>query len=144
MTHEKLDIDDLDDDPEFHLPPHHSPLPELTGEHGVHPTTAAFRQVQESAEFGELRSRFRKFAFPLTIAFLAWYFAYVLLSTYAVHFMTTKVFGNVTIGLLLGLAQFLTTFVITWLYIRHANRNLDPIATKLRTELEATVQGGQA
>lgn len=28
------------------------------------------------------------------------------------------------------------TFLITWLYIRHANRHLDPIAAKLRDELE--------
>ena len=41
-----------------------------------------------------------------------------------------------TIGLLLGLLQFVTTFLITWMYIRHANKNLDPIASKLRAELE--------
>ena len=36
----------------------------------------------------------------------------------------------------LGLAQFVTTFLITWLYVRHANRNLDPLAGQLRDELE--------
>ena len=48
-----------------------------------------------------------------------------------------EVQGNVTIGMLMGLAQFVTTFVITWLYIRHANRNLDPIAASLRASMEA-------
>ena len=72
----------------------------------------------------------------MTAAFLVWYFAYVLLSTYAESFMNIRVFGNVSLGILLGLLQFATTFLITWIYIRHANKNLDPIATKLRDKLE--------
>ncbi len=123
-------------DSERHLPPHHSPLPEMSEELPVHPNPAAFTAMQKSPEFGELRSRFRRFAFPMTVVFLAWYFLFVLLSVYATDFMSSKVWGNITIGLILGLLQFVSTFLITWLYIRHANRNLDPIATKLRDQLE--------
>ncbi|MEV0868883.1 DUF485 domain-containing protein [Brachybacterium paraconglomeratum] len=100
------------------------------------PTPEQFRAVQKSEEFGRLRSSFRSFAIPMTVAFLVWYFAYVLLSTYAEGLMSTPVLGNLNLGLLLGISQFLMTFLITWLYIRHANRNLDPIAEKLRDELE--------
>ncbi|GAP79817.1 MULTISPECIES: DUF485 domain-containing protein [Brachybacterium] len=100
------------------------------------PTPEQFQAVQKSEEFGRLRSSFRSFAIPMTIAFLVWYFAYVLLSTYAEGLMSTPVLGNLNLGLLMGISQFLMTFLITWLYIRHANRNLDPIAEKLRDELE--------
>lgn len=100
------------------------------------PSPEQFLAVQQSEEFGQLRRSFRGFAIPMTIAFLVWYFAYVLLSTYAEGFMTTPVFGNLNIGLLLGISQFVMTFLITWLYIRHANKSLDPIATKLRDDLE--------
>ena len=62
----------------------------------------------------------------MTVAFFAWYLLYVLLSTYAPDFMATEVFGNVNLGLLLGLAQFVTTFVITHLYVAHANRQHRP------------------
>ena len=120
----------LHDDPERHLPPHHAPLPELGEIATATISQATFLEVQQSA-------RFRRFAFPLSTGFLAWYFVYVLLSTYAVSFMATPALGNVTIGMLMGLAQFVTTFVITWLYIRHANRNLDPIAASLRASMEA-------
>lgn len=95
-----------------------------------------FEQVQKSEDFALLRGRFRRFAFPLTGLFLVWYLLYVLLSTYAVGFMSTRVIGHVNVGLLMGLGQFLTTFVITGLYVRHANRKLDPLAAKLRTEIE--------
>lgn len=100
------------------------------------PTPEQFQAVQKSEEFGRLRSSFRSFAIPMTVAFLVWYFAYVLLSTYAEGLMSTPVLGNLNLGLLMGISQFLMTFLITWLYIRHANRNLDPIAEKLRDELE--------
>jgi uncharacterized membrane protein (DUF485 family) len=40
------------------------------------------------------------------------------------------------VGLVLGLGQFLTTFVITGLYVRFANRELDPKAAAIRAEVE--------
>ena len=127
------------DPPESHLPPDHSPLPDLSRTTPLkhQPSAAEFSAVSTSDEFLELRRRFRSFAFPLSAAFLVWYFAYVLLSVYAKDFMATPVIGNVNLGVLLGLGQFVTTFLITWLYIRHANKNLDPIASKLRSELES-------
>ena len=100
-------------------------------------TPEEYRAAQDSPEFVELKKRFRSFAFPMTVAFLVWYLLFVLLSTYAVDFMSTPVFGNVNVGLLFGLAQFVTTFVITHLYVSHANRRTDPIADEMRDRLEA-------
>ena len=100
-------------------------------------TPEEYRQAQDSPEFTELRRRFRSFAVPMTVAFLAWYLLYVLLSTYAPDFMATEVFGNINIGLLLGLGQFVSTFLITSLYVRHAGRSTDPIADEMRNRLEA-------
>ncbi|MFE7601082.1 DUF485 domain-containing protein [Streptomyces sp. NPDC057494] len=106
-------------------------------DHGpASPTTEQFIEVQEGAEFGELRRTYRSFAFPLTLAFIAWYLLYVLLSNYAGGFMGTKLFGNINVALVLGLGQFLTTFLIAWLYSRHAARRLDPRADAIRTRME--------
>ncbi|TFV53813.1 DUF485 domain-containing protein [Blastococcus sp. TF02A-35] len=99
-------------------------------------TPEEYLQAQNSPEFAELKSRFRRFAFPMTFAFLAWYLLYVLLSTYAPDFMSTQVFGNVNLGILLGLGQFLSTFVITHLYVAHAGKRTDPIADEMRERLE--------
>ncbi len=100
-------------------------------------TPEEYRAAQDSPEFVELKKRFRSFAFPMTVAFLVWYLLYVLLSTYAVDFMSIRVFGNVNVGLLLGLAQFVTTFAITHIYVAHANKRTDPIADEMRERLEA-------
>lgn len=124
------------DDAERHLPPHHNPLPELGGDEASVISQADFDRVHTSAEFIELKRRFRGFAFPMTVAFVVWYFLYVLLSTYAVGFMSTPLIGYINIGMAMGLAQFVTTFGLTWLYVRHANRKLDPLAEQLRNDLE--------
>ncbi|MEU3527220.1 DUF485 domain-containing protein [Streptomyces sp. NPDC038707] len=100
------------------------------------PSTGEFTEVQQSAEFGELRRAHRSFAFPLTIAFAAWYLLYVLLSNYAGDFMGTRVAGNVNVALVLGLAQFLTTFLIAWWYARRAAARLDPRAEAIKSRME--------
>ena len=96
----------------------------------------AYVEVQRSEQFQELKRRHRSIAFPLAAAFLAWYFLYVLMADYAHDFMAKKVAGNIPVGLVFGLLQFVSTFVITALYVRYANKNLDPIAEELRNELE--------
>ena len=91
--------------------------------------------VEESAKFKELKRRHRSFVLPVAALFLIWYFAYVLLADYAHDFMATPVFGNINVGLLFGLGQFVTTFAITTWYVWYANRKLDPLADELRAEL---------
>ena len=99
-------------------------------------TPNEYLQAQASPEFVELKRRFRRFAFPMTVAFLTWYLLYVLFSTYAHDFMSTEVFGNINVGLIFGLLQFVSTFVITHLYVAHANKFTDPIADEMRERLE--------
>ena len=103
---------------------------------GGTPTPQEYEEVQQSPEFQELRHRYRGFSFPMTAAFLAWYFAFVFASIFATEWMgtTVPVFGN--IGIVFGLLQFVTTGLITWLYVRHANNKLDPLATEIRDEME--------
>jgi uncharacterized membrane protein (DUF485 family) len=103
---------------------------------GGTPEPAEYVEVQKTAEFQELGHRYRGFAFPMTVAFLAWYFAFVFAAVFAPGWMgtTVPVFGN--IGIVFGLLQFVTTGLITWLYVRHANNKLDPLATEIREEME--------
>jgi uncharacterized membrane protein (DUF485 family) len=94
-------------------------------------------EVERSPQFQDLKRRHRGFVFPFAVAFLLWYFAYVLLSSFATEFMAQRVWGDITVGLLLGLGQFVTTFAITMIYVSFANRVLDPRAERIRAELEA-------
>jgi uncharacterized membrane protein (DUF485 family) len=97
----------------------------------------AYQRIAGSADFVELRRRYRAFAFPATIAFMVWYITYVVCNNWARDFMDTKVVGNINIAVVFGLLQFLSTFLIAFLYARHATKSLDPLATKLREGFEA-------
>jgi uncharacterized membrane protein (DUF485 family) len=102
------------------------PTPEP--EHEVPPPSRRvdYAAIHCSREFSELRTRLRRFVFPMTFAFLGWYLIFVLLAAYAHDFMGRRVAGLVTVGMLLGLGQFVTTLAITFIYNRYAKRNLDP------------------
>lgn len=100
-----------------------------------------YREVQARPEFRELRRTHRSFVFPMTVIFLLWYLAYVLFAAFQPDLMAIKVFGNINVGLLLGLSQFVTTFVITGLYVSFTNRRLDPKSSVIREELEAAGVG---
>ena len=100
-------------------------------------TTTVYLETEASPPFRELKRRHRSFVLPVAVLFLLWYFAYVILADYAHEFMATPVIGNVNIGLLFGLGQFVTTFAITTWYVVYANRRLDPIADEIRGELES-------
>ncbi|GAA1788591.1 DUF485 domain-containing protein [Luedemannella flava] len=95
-----------------------------------------YLQVQQSDEFAGLRRAFRRFVFPFTAAFLIWYALYVILSAYARDFMGQKVFGNVNVALIFGLLQFVTTFLIAWLYERYATNKLEPMQESLKAQVE--------
>lgn len=96
-----------------------------------------FQAVQATGQFQELRGTHRSFVFPWTVVFIVWYFLYVILAAYAPGFMSIRVVGNINLGLLIGLLQFVSTFVITGLYVAFANKKLDPKSTAIREELEA-------
>ena len=91
-----------------------------------------FAAIQKTERFQSLRRRHRSFVFPVLGLALLWYLAYVLLAGYAPEFMATPVFGRVNIGLLIGLGQVATTFIITMVYVSDANRKLDPVAEQIR------------
>lgn len=100
------------------------------------PEEAKYLAAQEAPDFQDLRKRYRGWVLPVAAAALIWYFLYVLLAAYAPDFMAEPVIGNVNVGLIMGLLQFVTTFGVTALYIRYADRVLDPVSSRIRDEFE--------
>jgi uncharacterized membrane protein (DUF485 family) len=96
-----------------------------------------YATVQAGDDFAALRKSLRAFVFPATVAFLAWYLLYVLLSAYARDFMGTKLIGNINVAFVFGILQFVSTFGIAIAYSRYAEKNVDPLADRIRAELEA-------
>ena len=104
------------------------------------PDDQTYLQIHQQQDFIELRRRYKRFAFPATAAFMLWYITYVICNNWARDFMDTQVVGYINVALVFGLLQFVSTFWIAWAYSRHADKKLDPIADKLRHEVEEKTQ----
>ncbi len=100
-----------------------------------------YDRLHATPEFAELRHRYRSFVIPATVAFLAWYLLYVILSNWAGGFMSTQVVGNINVALIFGLLQFVTTFGLAWYYARYSQNKLDPLARQLDADYR---RGGDA
>ncbi|AXK33398.1 DUF485 domain-containing protein [Streptomyces armeniacus] len=113
-------------------------------ERGPEATAAVYLTVQRSAAFQRVRGRYRRFVLPATVAFLGWYLAYVVVATAAPGLMARPVAGVLNVGMVAGLAQFATTFLLTWAYVRHARRHRDRAALELRWETQDMTRGAAA
>ncbi len=100
----------------------------------------AYDRINASDEFAQLKKSYFGFVVPLTIAFMAWYILFVLMSIYAGGFMGKQVFGNINVALVFGLLQFVTTFGIAIWYARFAAARMDPLADQLRAEYEEEIE----
>ena len=86
-----------------------------------------WRSIEGSPEFRELVAARRRFVLPASIFFLAFFLVYLLLAALAPGLMGTTVWGGATLGFLLAVAQVLMTFAVTILYLRQADRVLEPL-----------------
>ncbi|MEV5178140.1 DUF485 domain-containing protein [Streptomyces werraensis] len=100
-----------------------------------------YLEVQRSAAFQEVRRRYRRFVVPGAVAFLLWYVAYVVTATTVPGLMARPIAGAVNVGMLAGLGQFLTTFLLTWAYVRHARLRRDRAALELRWDTQELARG---
>ena len=95
-----------------------------------------YDRLHESADFIELRKRYRGFVIPTTIGFLAWFLLYVVLSNWASDFMGHQLVGNINVALVFGLLQFVSTFLIAYAYSQYSANRLDPLAERVNAEYE--------
>ena len=102
-----------------------------------------YDRLHETAEFTELRRRYRGFVFPATVAFLAWYLLYVVMSMWAPDVMNKQLWGNVNVALVFGLLQFVTTFLLAWHYSNFSTAKLDPLARQLDEDYMKNRRGGE-
>lgn len=111
-----------------------TPPPNADRAHDAGVEHNVYDHMHASADFQELRNKYRSFAIPWTVAFLAWYLLYVVMSNWATGFMNIQLVGNINVALVFGLLQFLSTFGIAWLYAKHMNKHVDPIARQLEKQ----------
>jgi len=71
-------------------------------------------------------------ALALTGAMLIVYFGFILLIAFAKGFMGDQITDGLSVGMALGVVVILATWVLTWTYVRWANRVYEPEIDRLR------------
>ena len=86
----------------------------------------------EQTAIDALAARRLRVALSLTAVMLVIYFGFILLVAFGKDFLGNTLTEGLSIGILLGVLVILSTWVVTWIYIRWANRHYEPAARRLR------------
>lgn len=96
------------------------------------PEPADRSSVSRQPAYQSLRRSHRRFGVRATAVAVGGFLLYVLLSSFAPALMNTSVSGHLTIGLALGLGQFVLMSVIVWRYLVHMRTRVTPVVRGLR------------
>jgi uncharacterized membrane protein (DUF485 family) len=88
--------------------------------------------VSREPAYQSLRHGHRRFGVRATAVAVGGFLLYVLLSGFVPGLMNTSVSGHLTIGLALGLGQFVLMAVIVWRYLVHMRTEVTPVVRGLR------------
>jgi uncharacterized membrane protein (DUF485 family) len=104
---------------------------------------ADWQAIERSPEFRELVQRRNRFLIGATVVWVAVFTTYLLMAALAPETMGERVLG-VTFGFLFSLVQVFMTWLVTWLYLRKADRVFEPLEQKAaRAAAEAVRNRGE-
>ncbi|WP_371673990.1 DUF485 domain-containing protein [Streptomyces sp. NBC_00289] len=87
---------------------------------------------RHGADLAALRSAYRLLRRISTLAALGSFVVYVVLSCFAPDLMGSKIAGEFSLGMTLGVLQLVVTFAAVFWYGRSARRSVDPLARAVR------------
>ncbi len=85
-------------------------------------------RVRNNPKFKELVERRNKFAFVLSAAMIAIYFAFILILAFAKDILAVPIGDSIiTWGIPVGIGVIVSAFVLTGIYVHKANSEFDPL-----------------
>jgi uncharacterized membrane protein (DUF485 family) len=94
-------------------------------------------RIERSPEFQELTARRHRFIAVAAAITFGTFALYLGLATFAVDLMGTTVLGGVPIAWLAAMSQVLMTWVLTFVYLRKADREFGPLEDRVRERVGA-------
>jgi len=86
----------------------------------------------DDPDFKDLVARKNRISTILTIITLIIYYGFILLIAFKREVFATKMGGNVTFGIYLGIGVILACFLLTGIYVRWANDKYDAMVGRLK------------
>ena len=97
--------------------------------------------VERSSEFQELVHERRNWLKPMTIVFLVGAIGYLLLAAFVPGVMGWQVADGLPFAWIAAVSQVLLTWVLTWAYLRKADRDFEPLEERAAALAERTTEG---
>jgi uncharacterized membrane protein (DUF485 family) len=89
-------------------------------------------KVSMSADLQTVAAARARIATTLTIVMMVVYFGFILLIAYDKPLLGTIVAPGLSLGIVLGTLVIVVAWIVTWLYVRWANRHYDTAIERLR------------
>jgi uncharacterized membrane protein (DUF485 family) len=101
---------------------------------------AVVKRIENDPNYIKLITERNSFAWMLSIIMLVIYYGFIALVAFAPTVIAVKLFGSITIGLVLGLAIILAAIVLTGVYVLRANAEFDDLTKAI---VNANAVGGK-
>lgn len=92
-------------------------------------SSSMYAHIRSNPRFAELVARRTRFAVTLSAIVLVIFYGFVMMVAFAPDLVATRLFegSNLTVGIALGLLQFVLFWVLTLVYVRRANGEFDDL-----------------
>lgn len=88
-----------------------------------------YENIKRDPRYAQLVQQRGRFANTLALTVIAVFFSFVLLVAFVPSFIAQRIWddSNLTVGIALGLFQFIFFCFLTWVYVRRANGEFDAL-----------------
>lgn len=100
-------------------------------------TKEQVQAIQNNPKYQKLVTTRSKFAWTMTIIMLVVYYVYILLIAFSPETLGAKIgLGMTTVGIPVGLAIIIFSFVMTGIYVKRANSEFDGLLNDVKNDLK--------
>ena len=92
---------------------------------------SALKRIEADPNFQKLVSERKTFGWTLAIIILVLYYGYIAIVAFAPGVIAEKVSGDITVGIIMGVALILLSILLTGLYVMRANSVYDDLTNAI-------------
>jgi uncharacterized membrane protein (DUF485 family) len=101
---------------------------------------STLKRIEADPNYQKLVSERKSFGWTLAIITLVIYYGFIAVVAFAPGVISTKVFGDITVGIIIGVAIILASIVLTGIYVMRANSEYDDLTAAV---VNAAKTGGK-
>ncbi len=101
---------------------------------------STLRRIEADPNYQKLVSERKSFGWTLAIITLIAYYGFIAVVAFAPRIIATRIAGNITIGIVIGLVLILGSILLTGIYVLRANSQYDDLTAAI---VNAIKSGGK-